>query len=179
MNRYVEFVRSYPFISAMIQFAILGTLGDYVSSRLARSKTEYTFRIVFSKAIIWAVLAIFIKVAFVGFEGFLAALVLNRVLPQIFFENTFLNSLSRSVSMNLQFGFFLVVFHRLLDNLVFGERNWKSLDRAFISLFWFWIPAHTVTFMLPKDYQIGLAALWSFMLGLLLSFFAKSSGEVK
>jgi hypothetical protein len=44
---------------------------------------------------------------------------------------------------------------------------------------WFWIPAHTLTFALPKDFQVGLAALWSFMLGLLLSLFSKSPQEVK
>jgi peptidoglycan/LPS O-acetylase OafA/YrhL len=59
------------------------------------------------------------------------------------------------------------------------KRNWKKLDSAFLSLLWFWIPVHTVTFMLPKDYQIGLAALWSFMLGLLLSTFTRSNREVK
>jgi hypothetical protein len=30
------------------------------------------------------------------------------------------------------------------------------------------IPAHTITFSLPADYQIRLAALWSLALGLIL-----------
>lgn len=35
MNWYLNFVRGYPFVSAMIQFAVLGTLGDLVSRRLS------------------------------------------------------------------------------------------------------------------------------------------------
>lgn len=179
MNWYLNFVRGYPFISAMIQFAVLGTLGDLVSRRLSGSKESASVSLILTKMLVWAVLSIFIKVAFIGFEGFVNTLVLYRVLPVVFFENGFLNALARSLAMNLQFGVFLVLLHRLLDNVVERKRNWKKLDSAFLSLLWFWIPAHTVTFMLPKDYQIGLAALWSFMLGLLLSTFARSTREVE
>lgn len=179
MSWYVTFVRNYPFVSAMIQFAVLGTLGDYTSTRLSDSNFKLSNFKVLSKMLVWATLAVFIKIAFIGYEGFLAALVLNRILPEVFFENDFLNALTRSVSMNLQFGVFLVLFHRLLDNVVLQRKNWKNLNKAFLSLLWFWIPAHTITFMVSKDYQIGLAALWSFALGLLLSFFARSPQEVK
>jgi hypothetical protein len=40
-----------------------------------------------------------------------------------------------------------------------------------MSLLWFWIPAHSVTFALPKPYQIGLAAIWSVALGIILGFY--------
>jgi hypothetical protein len=131
------------------------------------------------KALEWAFLAIFIKIAFIGYQGFVSALVISGVLPSFFVENLLLNAFARSLSMNLQFGVFLVLFHRLLDNLVLQTVNWKNLDKALISLIWFWIPVHTLTFALPKDFQIGLAALWSFMLGLLLSLFSRSPQEVK
>jgi hypothetical protein len=86
-----------------------------------------------------------------------------------------LNSLGRSfaisTSMNLQFGPFLVIIHRVLDNLILKDKNWDNLDKAMLSLLWFWIPAHTVTFLLPKPYQIGLAAIWSLALGIILGFY--------
>jgi len=66
-----------------------------------------------------------------------------------------------SVLLNLQFGLFLVLFHRVLDNLILKDKNWAGLEKGLLSLLWFWIPAHTVTFSLPKVYQIGLAAVWS------------------
>jgi uncharacterized membrane-anchored protein len=73
--------------------------------------------------------------------------------------------------MNLQFGLFLVIMHRVLDNLPEKQKNWKNLDKSMYSLLWFWIPAHTVTFMVPTDLRIGLAAIWSIALGLILGFF--------
>jgi hypothetical protein len=39
----------------------------------------------------------------------------------------------------------------------------------------FWIPAHTLTFMLPSEYQVMLAALLSVALGIILNFKKKSS----
>jgi hypothetical protein len=179
MRWYVEFVRDFPFVSAMIQFSILGTLGDYVSAKIAGTKANFSASLMVLKALEWAFLAIFIKIAFIGYEGFVSSLVINRVLPQVFVESVLLNAITRSISMNLQFGVFLVIFHRLLDNLVLQTKNWKNLDKALLSLVWFSIPAHTLTFVLPKDFQVGLAALWSFMLGLLLSLFSKSPQEVK
>ena len=179
MGPYVNFVTGFPYLSAVIQFAILGTLGEYVSNRLRKDGKPFTVKTAAGKAMVWMILAVAIKTAFIGFDGFVAALVLNGVLPESFYNNEVLNAATKSVSMNLQFGPFMVLFHRLLDNLVSGEKNWKNLDKALLSLFWFWMPVHTVTFILPKVYQIGLAAVWSFVLGLLLSTFAgkKASQE--
>ncbi|HPT73146.1 MAG TPA: hypothetical protein PLE74_12800 [Candidatus Cloacimonadota bacterium] len=87
-------------------------------------------------------------------------------------ESSFLHAFAKSVLVNLQFGLFLVLFHRVLDNLFLPQKNWGHLDKALYTLLWFWIPAHTITFMLPVDFQIGLAALWSVVLGLLLGSFA-------
>jgi hypothetical protein len=75
--------------------------------------------------------------------------------------------------MNLQFGLFLVLMHRYLDNIIERKKNWKNIDKGFYSLLWFWIPAHTITFILPKEFQIGLAAVWSLALGLILGFYRR------
>jgi len=73
------------------------------------------------------------------------------------------------------FGPWLVIGHRFLDNLLrFKIRVPKEgLKGALLTLIWFWIPAHTITFALPSDWQITLAAVWSFVLGLILSLFVK------
>ena len=73
--------------------------------------------------------------------------------------------------MNLQFGPFLVIMHRVLDNLAAGQSNWKGINKGLYCLLWFWIPAHTVTFLMPTDLRILMAAVWSLALGLLLGFF--------
>ncbi len=66
------------------------------------------------------------------------------------------------------FGPQMMFFHRLEENLIFWEWNMEGLIAAFKTSIWFWIPAHTITFILPTKYQIGLAVLWSIVLGIIL-----------
>ena len=174
MNWYTAIVHDYPFTSAMVQFAILGTLGDCIARwlRARRFVVPFPPKEFIWKFIEWAFLAILIKVAFVGFAGFVDTLLDYDILPAVF-ETGFLNAFAISVTMNLQFGILLVLLHRILDGLPFGKINWANISGGLYSLLWFWIPAHTVTFMLPQQYRIGLAALWSVMLGLILGWFNK------
>lgn len=169
---YVDLVIKFPLITAMIQFALLGTLGDVISKWIIRRKIflPFSFVTLLLKMFEWAVLAVFIKYAFVGFVSFVDGLISQNYLPSL---NVFGKAFSISVSMNLQFGPFLVLMHRILDNLIARENNWQNIDKGMYSLLWFWIPAHTITFMLPKPFQIGLAALWSVALGIILGFYNK------
>jgi len=170
LNSYVNAVRAYPILMAMIQFAILGTLGDVVAKWIIKGKVHRPFRLaeLAWKALVWMVLAVLIKYAFVGTKGFIDALVAHHYLPAL---SRVGRAFAVSTAMNLQFGFFMVIMHRVLDNVVMRPKNWAGLDKGLISLCWFWIPAHTVTFSLPPDFQIGLAALWSVALGVILGLF--------
>lgn len=172
MNTYINFVTSYPIFSAIVQFAFLGTFGDILSKWMQKGKvfSPYSFSVVLLKMIEWAILAVCIKYAFVGFKGFVSNLVEYNLLPEL---NLFTRAFAISTSMNLMFGLFLVIFHRFLDNLIARENNWNNINKGMWSLIWFWIPAHTVTFMLDKPFQIGLAAVWSVVLGILLGYFNK------
>jgi hypothetical protein len=172
MTLYVEFVKANPIISAIIQFALLGTLGETASKWIIKKEMHFpfTFRHTLWKMFEWSFLAVCIKYAFIGFTGFIAALVNHSYLPQL---GSYSNAFAISTSMNLQFGPFLVITHRLLDNLYSRENNWYNIDKGLYSLLWFWIPAHTITFMLPKEFQIGLAAVWSLVLGIILGYYNK------
>ena len=174
MNGYVELVIAFPIIMAMLQFAVLGTLGDAISHWFVQKGFSKPFGLVTAvlKMLEWALLAVCIKYAFVGFNGFIDILVVKGYLPEL---NLFTRALAISVAMNLQFGPFLVIAHRYLDNVIAGVNNWNNMDKGFKSLIWFWIPAHTITFMLPKPYQIGLAALWSIVLSVLLGFYKRQA----
>lgn len=178
MNWYLDFVKANPILSAIIQFAILGTLGEMASKWVIKRKIFLPFSaaITIWKMIEWAILAVCIKYAFIGFTGFTNALVEHSYLPEL---NTFTKALAISVFMNLQFGPFLVIMHRILDNLPDRKLDWTNLDKGMLSLLWFWIPAHTITFSLPKDFQIGLAALWSLALGIILGFYNRKNIPAK
>ncbi len=175
MNFYLEMVKNYPIGTAVVQFALLGTLGEYISQWIIKKKCYLPFSLpeTIWKMIEWGILAILIKFAFVGYQGFIDNLIQQGFLPAM---DSFWRSFSLSVAMNLQFGFLLVIFHRVLDNLPKSDKNWDNLHKGIYSLIWFWIPAHTITFMLPKYFQIGLAAIWSVVLGIILGFFNRKKG---
>jgi len=170
MEFYVNFVKSQPILSGMIQFAILGPIGEWIAALIRGKKWQYTFVQTILKGVGWAILAIFIKYVFVGFGGFVHELVGHEMLPQIF-EKGFFFAFSKSFFTNIMFGHVLFFVHRFFDNVIERKKDYSGLDKAILTLLWFWIPAHTVTFILPPHFQMGLAALWSIALGVILGFF--------
>lgn len=176
MGWYLAAVQSHPILTAMAQFAVLGTLGEHLSKCLAAGRVYAPFgaRGALLRALGWSALAVCIKYAFTGFLGFVDGLSAHGLLPQL---GAFGRAFAVSLSMNLQFGPFLVIAHRLIDNAIDGRPNWANLDKGLLSLLWFWVPAHTVTFLLPPDFRIGLAALWSLALGLILGWYNRAPVE--
>ena len=71
----------------------------------------------------------------------------------------------------------IMFFHRFEDNIIARQWSLSGISIALKSLVWFWLPAHTLTFMLDKPFQIGLAAIWSVALGVILGF-AKSKTQL-
>jgi len=170
MDWYIELVKAHPITTAMAQFAVLGTLGETASRWLAARRffSPFGLRGTLLRMLGWALLAVCIKYAFTGFVAFIDGLISHGLLPEL---GPLGKAFAVSLAMNLQFGPFLVIAHRLIDNFIDGAPNWANLDKGLLSLLWFWVPAHTVTFLLPLELRIGLAAVWSLALGLLLGFY--------
>ena len=170
MNWYIELVKAYPIATAMAQFAVLGTLGEVLSKCLAGRRVFFPFgaRGTLLRMLGWAFLAVCIKYAFTGFVAFVDGLSAHDLLPEAGAAG---RAFAVSLSMNLQFGPFLVIVHRLMDNAIDGRSSWANLDKGLLSLLWFWVPAHTITFLLPLELRIGLAAVWSVALGLILGWY--------
>ncbi len=177
IETYLSFVKTYPLISSAIQVAVLGMLGELVAIRV-RTKKWYFFgpgpwRIL-AKIVVWAFLGITFKYAFVGFFGFVDALIEKGMWFAQAESNLFIRAVSVSTFTNLIFGPVMVLFHRLCDNFIEKKpMDWNSLAKAWTTLLWFWIPAHTITFSLPSHLQVGLAAVWAFVLGIILGYFAR------
>ena len=169
---YVDLLESHPFAAAFGQFALLGMLGEYASCLVRRRRLGAGPLKVAGKMLAWGILGLVIKLAFVGFDGFtrsvftrlgistsmtLAGLAIPFALTKSFFTNTF-------------FGPQMMLFHRWEDNIVTGDRgDYSGMRGAIATLFWFWIPAHTITFMIQsEELQVTLAAAWSVVLGLIL-----------
>jgi hypothetical protein len=173
MNSYRLWVLANPFLSAAIQFGLLGTLGELgaASLRARRPILPCTPIQVLLKVGAWALLGLVIKAGFVGMKGFTRALVDHHVLPS-FLGSGLGWAFSLSTLTNLFFGPQMMLFHRLEDNLILRRRGFDGMVPAIWTLAWFWIPAHTLTFSLPPEFQVGLAALWSLALGVILGLAA-------
>lgn len=175
MNWYVRWVTENLLLSAFIQFAVLGTLGEVLGIVASRRRPSNRALEWLAKAVVWGILGILIKYAFTGFKGFLATLVDKGFLPAACEKITILQALSLSVLTNSMFGPLLMVLHRFSDNIIARTRGYAGIEKSLATLAWFWVPAHTVTFALPLEYQIGLAALWSVALGLIMGFTKRRS----
>lgn len=171
MSAYAAWVAANPWLSAALQFALLGTLGEIIAATVRRRTPALPCTPVqlALKVLAWAVLGLVIKAGFAGMKGFTRALLEHGVLPA-WCAAGLGHALALSVLTNVFFGPQMMAFHRWEDNLILGQRGWAGLDRALRTLVWFWIPAHTVTFSLPHDYQIGLAAVWGLVLGVILGW---------
>lgn len=156
-----------PFLLAFIKFALLGTAGEIVAKLLVKNKIV-VWRIFYS-ALVWGLLGILIKFCFTGFHGFVGGLTAKGYLPTHPLAVAFFTSFFT----NVMFGPWIIILHRLLDTLPSGKFSvpTEGIRGALLTLAWFWLPAHTITFYLPESYQITLAAIWSFVLGLILGFF--------
>ncbi|SYZ73441.1 conserved membrane hypothetical protein [Candidatus Zixiibacteriota bacterium] len=174
MTSYVTWVVGNPLLSAAIQFAILGTLGEVISFSLKRKRPALPCNQIqlAAKILAWAILGIVIKYGFTGMTGFTRALLEHNLLPSFMVAGVGFG-FAVSVMTNFFFGPQMMFFHRLEDNLILWEWNMEGLKKAWWTLIWFWIPAHTITFSLPKEFQIGLAAIWSLALGIILGLAKK------
>jgi hypothetical protein len=173
MNAYRLWVQAHPFLSAALQFGLLGTLGEMVASslRARRPALPCTVLQLLAKILAWALLGLVIKAGFVGMRGFTRALLDHHILPAVLGSGLGW-AFALSTLTNVFFGPQMMLFHRLEDNIILRRQGFAGMEPALRTLVWFWIPAHTLTFSLPVEFQVGLAALWSLALGVILGLAA-------
>jgi len=173
-NAYVDFVKSNPIASSAVQVALLGTLGELLGCKIrGRGFMPFSFGQLLLKVAVWGFLGITFKYAFAGFTGFNDALVAKELWPSLG-KSTIWTAFSISTFTNILFGPVMMLFHRWTDNWIEkSPMNWVTMQSAWKTLLWFWIPAHTLTFAMPPHFQVGLAALWAIALGVILGLFAR------
>lgn len=181
---FLTFANQFKYLGGFIKFLFLASLGDIIGYRIKKKQWELPKGFIF-KAIIWGVIGVFVVMAFSLFDSGVWFLQQNNLLPNS--DYILIHALFVSTAMNLTFGPMMMAFHRVTDTYI--EKRTKSND---LSLFdavnhvhWpsfisfvvfktiplFWIPAHTITFILPAEYRVIFAALLGIVLGLLLGVF--------
>jgi len=196
---YKEFNKAHGMITSFIKFALLATLGESIGLRIQKGVYNTKGFGLIDRAIVWGILGLTIKIAFVvfytgvprlleylGLEGSVASLNVSG------FEGVkLITAFSISVLINSIYAPVMMTLHKISDtHILQNNGNLKALitpipvGKILKNLDWdtqwnfvfkktipfFWYPAHTITFMLPPDYQVLFAAVLGIALGLILAF---------
>jgi DNA-binding IclR family transcriptional regulator len=198
---YLSFNSVHGLIASFIKFAILATFGESLALRISRGiYYEKGFGLL-SRAFVWGVLGIIIKLVFILFATGMPNVItyMNNTTLVLAHNNVFnrlVTAFSISLALNVFFSPWLFIVHSITNEHIRRcDGNFKTFfspiqcHDIIVNLNWaviwnfsikktipfFWIPAHTLTFVLPPDHQILAAALLSVALGIILAF-AKFEG---
>ena len=172
----------HPFLMGFVKFGLLATVGEVLALRIRKKEWDLPVR-VWQKALIWGAIGVAITFMMSSYKGAVSVITENGLIPGK--NSVFLKALYTSAIMNLSFGPTFMAFHKCTDKwLDLGaEKKDNSLKSVIEAIDWhgfvsftlfktiplFWIPAHTVTFLLPGEYQVIVAASLSIALGIILS----------
>ncbi len=174
---------SFPLITSFFKFFLLASIGDIIGYRLQTGKWQMPPKFL-SKAIVWGIIGSVIYLIFQIYTTGVASLQESGILP---WQNSqFALALFVSIIMNFTFAPTMMSLHRISDTyLNMQDKGMKpTLKDTVNAVDWsafyhmtllrtiplFWIPAHTITFLLPEDYRIIFAASLGIVLGVLLRF---------
>lgn len=194
---YIQFNKDHELITAFVKFAILATIGDVIGLRIKTgSYLRKGFGII-PRMIVWGFLGVTIKIAFVlfasGTPAFLESVGLENaqlVLKGNFSPEKLLVAFCISLALNVIFAPVMMTFHTITDMHIMSNGGTLKgfftpikFRKLFVNLDWdvqwnfvfkktipfFWIPAHTITFLLPAELRILFAALLGIALGTILA----------
>lgn len=174
---------AHPYIMGFIKFALLATAGELIAAYISNGKIVIPCKIIW-RFVIWGIIGVWITFMMGVYKTASAYLMVDGKLPGV--GNTPLFALYTSVLMNTSFGPTFMAVHKISDKMLEMAQNKEKLSlknavkgvdwSAFVSFTilktvpFFWIPAHFITFLLPAEYQVIMAAALSIALGVFLSF---------
>ena len=202
---YKSFNAEHAYIMAFIKFAILATVGEMLGLRIKTGQYSTPNFGLLPRAVVWGFLGIWIAIAmkvfavgspfivqYLGVDGAVEAMKGGFTIQKL------LGAFSISLLLNTAFAPVFMTIHKITDThivnnggklsalitpLPFGKLlaslNWE-VQWSFVfkkTIPYFWIPAHTITFLLPADMQVLFAALLSIVLGVLLAMAAVIGGK--
>ncbi|MBT3935696.1 MAG: hypothetical protein HOF35_15695 [Bacteroidetes bacterium] len=200
---YWDFNTHHPYIMAFIKFFLLAPFGEMLGLRILKGVYHEKGFGLLPRALVWGFLGISLKMAFDIFAHGAPAMLINMgmniptdiLLQPLSLLKVFV-TFTIGATLNLFYAPMLMVTHKITDEHIrdtggslkgffspmkFGERmanlNWRiqwnfTFTRA---IPFFWIPAQTLNFLLPDEYRILVAAIYSIVLGVLLAFVSMKS----
>ena len=191
---FMSATEAHPYIGGFIKFAILATMGDLLGVRILKGDWIIA-KGVFYRGLVWGIIGLMVTLVFTIFMGGTAAAQAAGRLP--FKGSSLAQAFFGSTIMNATFGPMMMAFHRFTDMFIetkylkkggkvtikelIAKNDWNSL----VEFSWlktcpyFWIPAHTIVFLLPGEYRVLVSAFLSIALGLLMAIAKKGKKAVR
>ena len=196
-NFYDTFNKEHGMITSFIKFAILATFGEVIGLLIRTAGYIQKGFGLIPRALVWGVLGLTIKLAFVvfavGTPAFLSFLGIKEASTALQSSLSLMKifvAFSISATMNIIYAPIMMTFHKITDTHIINNGGTLSgffkpikFGEIFTNLNWnvqwnfvfkktipfFWIPAHTITFLLPAEFQVLFAAILGIVLGVLLA----------
>jgi len=200
---YEKVNQQFPLILAFFKFAILATFGEMLGLRIRTGKYNMPHFGILTRAVIWGIFGIWIAIAMGVFRNGVPAFLdrfqllsgINAAMMNGFSMLKLLGAFCISLMMNTTFAPVFMTLHKITDTHIaqtggtlagfFGNKihvtqlissinweiQWGFVIKKTIPLFW--IPAHTLTFILPQNFQVLVAAFLGVCLGVILSVAAR------
>lgn len=202
---YKSFNAEHGMVMSFLKFAILSTAGELLGLRLSAGVYLKRGFGVWPRAVVWGILGMGINLAMIifsngvpvaleycGLQGATAAMAGPITLMKV------LTALCISIGMNGIFAPVFMTFHKITDTHILAcggslralatpipmahimtglnwDAQWNFVFKKTIPFFW--VPAHTVTFLLPGEARVLFAALLGVVLGVLLAVAARMKSK--
>ena len=199
MDAFNNATSNHGMIMSFFKFAVLATFGEMLALRIRKGVYNEKGFGVLPRMLVWGILGMCIAMAMVIFKNGTVAFLqyLGVEKAALWFAGSLgwgklLVALCISVLMNTFFAPIFMTFHKITDfhimetggsllgflshpikiqETISHKINW-DIQYGFIfkkTIPLFWYPAHTITFLLPGNYQVLFAAFLGVVLGLILS----------
>lgn len=193
-----------PMSMAFLKFAILATFGEVLGLRIKTGKYSVPGFGLLPRAIVWGFLGMWIAAAMGVFRNGVPVFMdkfavfhgMAEAMGGGFSGMKLLGAFFISLMMNTSFAPVFMTLHKITDTHITNNNGKISclvkripIRKIITTLNWdvqwnfvfkktipfFWIPAHTITFILPTHLQVLFAALLGVALGVILSIAALKS----
>lgn len=198
LGAYLALTAAHPFAAGFCKFALLATFGECLAQRWLTGRYVPPGFGLMPHALVWGLLGIAITLAFQIFSAGVPDVLAHGGLPWArdalagpLGGRRLFTAFCVSLVMNTMFAPVLMVTHKVfdlhiaawggsLDSLrhvpapgqLLASVDWQAMWTVvlFRSVLFFWVPAHTITFLLPAGFRVLFAAVLGAVLGLILAW---------
>ena len=193
----LEATKIHPYVMGFIKFSVLATMGELLAIRIVGGEWSLPSGLI-CRAMVWGFIGFCLVAVFAVMSSGVTAAIRQGILPstQSAFSRV-IAALWTSIVLNMTSAPALMIGHRIADTYLDAARgnvarlhsirlrhvvekiDWQGLIGVVCcrTIPFFWVPAHTVTFLLPAEYRVLYAAFLSVALGVILAFTKRSQSQ--